>query len=513
MRRLRSGPTALGARPIALGALLIAFVAHSAPVAAQVVVPLTTIGSETAERGRLAQLVGQAPIDSVLLRAPSRTTAHLPGRRLAVIAPEVRVLSNSALPNSENDGSLRGGRGVSTLQLTGVDLVAGRVHVVLAPQFVAEENRGFQAIPYPERRIPSRSPWANPFHPPPESIDLPLRFGTEATAWVDAGQSSVTVNAGALSLGVANENIWWGPGIRNAIILSNNAPGFPHAFLRPSSALRTGIGELDFDVIAGRLHDSPFFNETTTTRSLGGLALTWRPNFDPQLQLGFSRLRISGTTGHDQMSSLFGRWVFPAAGLEAYGEWARFEDPTSLRDFLESPNHSQGYTMGLQWAHRAVLGGTLRLQTELSYLEPDATLRVRPVRTSYTSTDVPQGFTERGQLLGAAIGPGSSSQSVAMDVFGAPWRWGLFAGRVRRDNGVLFEPIVPEVKRADVTLLAGMRASTVWRRVRALVEYSYQTRLNYLFQSYLDDPATGRTGGIDIGNRTLSVTFSTAIRQ
>ena len=78
---------------------------------------------------------------------------------------------------------------------------------------------------------------------------------------------------------------------------------------------------------------------------------------------------------------------------------------------------------------------------------------------------------------------------------------------------MLFERIVPEVKRGDITLLAGVRGSRVWHGIRALVDYSYQTRLNYLFQAYLDDAATGKTGGVDIGNRTLSVTLSTAIRS
>src|SRR5690606_16536278 len=52
----------------------------------------------------------------------------------------------------------------------------------------------------------------------------------------------------------------------------------------------------------------------------------------------------------DQILSLFARWVFPGAGFEAYAEWARFEQPASLRDLLTAPGHSQGYTLGLQWA-------------------------------------------------------------------------------------------------------------------------------------------------------------------
>ena len=78
---------------------------------------------------------------------------------------------------------------------------------------------------------------------------------------------------------------------------------------------------------------------------------------------------------------------------------------------------------------------------------------------------------------------------------------------------MLFEPIVPEIKRADVNLFTGVRASTTWREMRALVEVTNQVRLNYLFQAYLDDPVSGKTGGVDINNRVLSLTLSTAVKH
>jgi len=495
--------------------LSLALHALIAPAAAQRLIPLVLIGSETEERARLSQLTDSTARDGVLLRAPSRG-AYVwsdSAEHVALVAPEARLLRNSALFNSQNDAGLRAGRGINTIITAGFEIRFGRARLILAPQFVAEENRPFQVIPYPQGDSVRRSVWANPFHPLPESIDLPLRFGNEAQARLEAGQSSLTISAGPLAVGAASENIWWGPGIRNAIVLSNNAPGIPHLFVRPTTPITTGAGDFDFDVIAGQLHDSPFFERERTTRSLAGVALTWRPPFDRGLELGFSRLRMDGKTGHDQMSSLFGRWVFPTAGFEAYGEWARFEDPASLRDFLEFPTHSQGYTFGLQWARPVFSGSTFRLQAEATYLEPDASLRLRPVRTTYTSSAVPQGFTEQGQVLGAAIGPGSSSQWIAGDVFGAPWRVGAFAGRIRTDNGVLFEPIVPDEKRADITLFTGLRASSAWHGVQALIEFTNQVRLNYLFQAYLDNRLTGETGGIDIGNRTLSLTLSAAVKN
>lgn len=477
--------------------------------------PFILLGSEQEERLRLAQLLGGSADDGMLLRSPSRFRRWTPdstGWRVRVLAPELRIAANSALPVSLNDGPLRASRGFNGMVTAGVDLRFGDVRIVLAPQFIAEQNLAFQVIQYPQGPTLPRSVWANPFHPLPESIDLPLRFGDQPNRRVDAGQSSVTLQLGRTEVGAATENIWWGPGIRNAIILSNNAGGFPHLLARSREPMSTRLGSFDFDIVLGQLTESSFFDldGSNDYRTVAGGALAWRPAGATGLQLGLSRLRISGTEGHDQMSSLFGRWLFPSAGFEMYAEWARFEDPKSLRDFLEYPNHAQGYTLGLQWAHPLAQRRTFRLQTEVSYLEPSASLRLRPVLTSYTSQQVPQGFTQRGEVLGASIGPGSSSQWLAGDVFAPSWRVGVFAGRVRYDNGTLYEPIVPGFKLQDLSILGGVRASRAYRGVHLAVEFTDTARLNYLYQAYIADPIATTSGGVDLANRTLNVIVSFA---
>jgi hypothetical protein len=134
----------------------------------------------------------------------------------------------------------------------------------------------------------------------------------------------------------------------------------------------------------------------------------------------------SAQAGRDQIFSFFGRWLLAPANFEAYVEWARFEEPKSLRDFLEYPGHSEGYTLGFQWAHPVPPFTVFRLQGEASYLEPDPSLRLRPTAVTYTSRAVPQGFTNRGETLGASIGPGGSSQWLAADMFSDFWRLGAY---------------------------------------------------------------------------------------
>ncbi len=474
-----------------------------------------SLGGETDERWRIEQLRPGGTSDGVLLRSVSRRASQRGDtiHDVVVLLPELRFIRNSALPFSSNAGALRPGRGVSAALEAGAEIRWKSLHVLFAPEFNAEENRPFQVLPYPLGEQPARSVWANPFHPPPESLDLPLRFGDHASTRLNLGQSTITYQIGAVDVGASTENLWWGPGIRNAILLSNNAPGFPHALARPARPLKVGAGRIDFDLVLGRLSESEYFDGDVSNDHplLAGGAMTWRADTSAGLQLGLARLRISGPMGHDQMTSIFGRWLFPDAGFEAYTEWARFQDPSSLRDFLEFPSHEQGYTHGLQWAHPLARRRTFRLQAEVSYLEPSASYRLRPVPSSYTSNSVLQGFTNGGKILGASTGPGSSAQWLAGDVLADRWRVGLFVGRIRYDNGTQFLPLIPQASGPDVTLLEGVRVMRDFARWRVSLEAVDGVRLEYLFQGgYVPVDQTNPAGfkGIDISNRTLSVTVT-----
>jgi hypothetical protein len=505
--------------------------------------PLVTLTGEAQERLRLHQLLGESSPVGFLIRSASGLTPTPNARaawELGAIAPELRVVYNSGLPFSLNEGALWAGRGLNEGLTTGVFARVGRVRLIVAPTLVSEENKNFQVIPYPQNATNPRNVWANPFHPLPESVDLPLRFGNQRRTRLDPGQTSLTIDAGAVAFGAATENLWWGPGIQNAITLSNNAPGFPHLFIQSREPIHTAAGIFNAQWILGQLTESPFFDDSASNnkRALDGVVVTWSPLSDSGLTLGVARLVMAQAgkrfpmsaafdvlrsvghvdtdtsspppkKGRDQIFSLFGRWVFAPAGLEAYAEWARFEEPLSLRDLMEYPGHSEAYTLGLQWAHRLSTTETFRLQSEASYLEPDPSLRLRPVATTYTSRGVPQGFTERGQTLGAAIGPGSSSQQLAGDVFARGWRIGSYLGRIRWDNGTQFEPVVPQFRRQDVSVFAGVRGSVSWRDVNLLVDFAHGARFNYLYQSYILGPES--FGGIDLINNTLAVTLSTAV--
>jgi len=513
----------------------LAALAHIVPVAAaaQGVAHgrLVTPGSFADDSARLASLMTRTAYPYSLLRSAATMAPRLPGNRdalrIALILPEQYVIRNSALPFSLNDGAVWAGRGVSYRVRAGFRAEAGPVRLVVAPEFLRTENRPF-ALLMPRSsppKPPGRNELSSPWHTGPESIDLPLRFGTSAFSEWDFGQSTLDVSVGRIIIGLSKENEWWGPGVRNAIVMSTNASGIPRFIVRTRGPVTTRIGTVEARLFVGGLRESRYFDFTTADdrRSISALAVQWSPRSAPNVTIGFTRavyapvsswnrvpIRVldalirnpgrpnnylPGDTvvvpGPDQVFSLFGRWAFPGQGFEVYAEWARNELPTSLRDFLTAPNHTQGYTLGLHWAQAAGPVGTMRVQLEVTYLEKSPTLRDRPVGTWYTSRAVPQGYTNQGQTIGAAIGPGASSQWVAVDYFAPRWQAGVFASRIRWDGEALYT--FPTSNFAgnpnkwcshDTSLLFGVRGAL--RASFGLVELSYgvDNRLNVFFQQF-----------------------------
>jgi hypothetical protein len=496
---------------------------------------------------RLAQLLGRTGSAGYLIRSPSSTAPSLTGGaglslRWELIAPHARLVHNSDLPFSQNQGAMWAGRGSNYALMVGVRAALGPLTVTWAPEWFHQQNLDFQTIVNAD---PERSPWASVWHLRPESIDQPQRFGPDAFTTATPGQSSITLDVGPVTAGAATENQWWGPGIRNAIVMSTNAAGIPHVFLRTRRPLESRLGVLDAKWMLGRLEESQHFDfdDANDLRSFSGLAIAFAPGFDRDLTLGLARA-VVGTArgsvgreaagdafrsigqpnaprradplrepGFDQILSLFARWVFPASGFEAYAEWARLEEPTSLRDLIVEAQHSQGYTLGLQWA-RPVAGRSLvRLQAEATNLEPSSYLHPQRLISSYTSRGVEQGYTHRGQVIGAAIGPGASGQWFAADYLAPRWRAGAFAHRVRWETAAFYTsaPNPPPFFTRDVTVLAGVRGGVRLAGVELTASASTGRRYNYLFQNTGTDFGDDRA--VDIRNRTFELSLTPLARM
>src|SRR5690606_37923099 len=93
-------------------------------------------------------------------------------------------------------------------------------------------------------------------------------------------------------LGVGNRSRWWGPGIRNAILVSDNAPGFVHAFLGTRRPVDVGPASLEAFYMYGGLEQSEWFEGGTDGpgRFVTGLVVSISPDWPRGLSLGVGRL-------------------------------------------------------------------------------------------------------------------------------------------------------------------------------------------------------------------------------
>jgi len=505
------------------------------------------------ERQRLSELVGEQTAIPMTLRSVSAMITRLEPaeRKLGWFRPELQLVNNGSLPWSINDGDMWAGRGMNAMLAGGFFARYGRVQIVVAPQLISEANKYFQLhVPGIDRpAVPAdRSPWQFEWYAAgPYSVDMPTRFGDRAIGRLSAGQSSISVGIRNFQVGLSNENEWWGPGIGNALVLSNNAPGFPHYFIRTGKPISTRIGDIDARWLVGGLTESGFFDTTSTNnlRSITAGALSLKLRKPAGLTVGVTRSVWETATGwgqiparwlelfhpigwpnrvplndsllapggRDQIFSLFGRWVMPESGFELYGEWGRTEFPPSLRNFLIAPNHTQAYTVGFQWRRPGLRPDDFwRVQAENTSVEQSATFRDRPLGVWYTSRKVIQGYTNRGQPLGASVGPGSSGQNLNIDYMRPLWSLGVKAGRMRLNEDVrsiYYTNNLPFYYKTwcshDIDLYYGLRASGQAAVGFAALDLTFGNRIQPWFQTFTGCPSGSNM--VDIRNNTVSITF------
>lgn len=432
------------------------------------------------EYARAAELAGAAPIRSRLFRrysdearlelcAPAdrlpwgrKLRPNLPEDRLTVeiVKPQAMLVENSTFPDDRNDGALWAGRGKNTLVMAGVAFRWGKLSGAILPTVTYQENQEFETIT--SVRLAGYSQQIHPWHP--GMIDWPQRFGTESYRTVHPGQSFIRFEDRGLALTLSTENLWWGPAQRYPILLGNTAPGFPHIVFGTARPRDVRFAELQARAIWGRLDESPHFDEDPNNdhRLFAGVSVELRPYVIPGFYLGLSRVHVVSLAGlgfHRQLIApvwgvggdsyfgqhpgyrllgISGRWVFPEAGVEFYGEWVTRAQWTGLRDFLREPGRGQAFLLGFQ--HLNTTGRFwVRTYGELVQLGGSPKLpRYGGPISYYTDVRIPQGHTHRGQLLGAAIGPGSDAQILGIDLI-SPWTTiGIFAERIRHDDDTYF---------------------------------------------------------------------------
>lgn len=368
------------------------------------------------------------------------------GLKLKIFGPEWFNSYNTAAPYGQNDGALWQGRGYNTSFTTGVRLEGYGFEATLKPQLCFSQNLDFEIMP---SNCDSEFGyfWG---YGKNIGIDAPQRFGDKAFFTFDWGDSEIRYSWKTLTIGFGTQSIWLGPAQINPILHSNNAPTYPKIDI---GLRKTEInipwwdlylGDLEFRCWAGKLTESDYFDndESNNNNLISAFSINWAlPWIFEGLTIGINRTMLSkwnkispytlfeiyipwmrsiaGKDESDQRASITLDYLIPNAGFEIYFEWARNDFQTEDGNFLRYPFHTQAWTVGGQKSFQITNQIFGKLLFEFSVLEcsHDYMTTYPWFCTFYAHHKVTQGYTNKGQWLGAGIGTGGNSQYFGIQVF------------------------------------------------------------------------------------------------
>ncbi len=360
-----------------------------------------------------------------LLNPGKRIYGSASGKSSILILPfswQQRYIGNPSY--IRNDGAMIPAKGYQSLVSAGFFVKSGPLSIQIKPEYVFAGNEEFRE-------------YLSHFG----SADLPVRFGKDPYSRLSWGQSSIRLNFDPVSIGLSNENLWWGPGKQNSLLMSNTAPGFKYFTLNTTRPLKTPVGSLEAQIIAGRLEGSGYTDALPDDwRYLSGLVLSYQPRWVPGVFLGMTRSfqtyskDMDDSFGdyfplfqafqkvktneddkrRDQLTSLFARWLLVKSRAEVYFEYGLNDHSYNTRDFLMSPEHSRAYTLGMNKLipYKGRKDEYIQLSIELTHLEQSVDRILREAGEWYVHHQVIHGYTNRGEVLGAGIGPGGNFQSL-----------------------------------------------------------------------------------------------------
>lgn len=473
--------------------------------------------------------------------------------RFQVLPVMVRTQFNEGYGFGINDGPMIPNRGMQYLFNAGFYFEYGPLSIQLQPEVMHAGNQYFQGFPLDHWG----STWLQ-YYEWLNTADIPERFGGSPYTYLSLGQSSIRLNLGEVSLGVSNENLWWGPGRNASLLMSNHAPGFLHLTLNTRKPVQTPFGSFEGQLIAGRLEDSGFApphdnyvyantplyvpkRPQEDWRYLSGLVLSYQPKWLPGLFLGFSSVSqmyhtdkqqladylpvFNGEKGpesisrpdvdkRNQLSAGYFRWIDTNGHFEFYGEYGSNGNSRTLYDFLINPDKNRAFTLG--FSNLIPLKRTDEFfQIGMEMTQTGQTIRdVILARNSwYTHPHVRHGYTHKGQVLGFGYGPGSNVLSLD-----AAWvkgfnRLGFALEYINHNNDFYYKRFeeIKDWRRKYVDIVPSLLAE--WRFQNLLVagKFQYVNTLNYKW--YLENhPEIYFVPGLDQQTFVAQVGISYLIR-
>jgi len=385
-----------------------------------------------------------------------------------VYGPEWYNSYNTAAPYGQNDGALWQGKGYNTSLTAGARLEAYGLELTFKPQVSFSQNKEFDLMD-------NSAYYTNIYayiwgYGNNVGVDAPQRFG-DSSFWVyDWGDTEIRWSWRRLTFGFGTQSPWLGPAWLNPILHSNNAATYPKldAGLRKTKIYlpfsEWYVGEIEGRLWTGYLSESSYFDNDSSNdhNMIHGLSMSYAPSFIPGLTLSAARTCLvkwkmsnlkkafpsqsnyigsDASNGEDQRASIAADWLFPAVGFEVYGELG-FDDGLHYDD--STPGHARIYTVGLK--KELLLSKAYDLRSEIIFewnnTEMSQDFQLQWPYNFGFHHQITQGYTNKGQWIGAGSGYGGRSFYLGYKVYYRKGNVLIFFHRWQPDNNYIYSKAI-----------------------------------------------------------------------
>ena len=348
---------------------------------------------------------------------------------------------NTDHPYGWNDGAMSFSKGYQMQVGAGIFASFGNLKVQLRPEFVKTASGQYE----------TNQSWG---------------LVTNGLSKILPGQSSIRYDLGKVSLSASTQNLWWGPGIINSMLMSNNAPGFFHYSFATNRPLKTFLGNFQFQLISATLKQDSSqgfehrnlkkLNIQNRDRAYNALTFTFQPVIMKNITFGLTRAfqnlaenNIAGfvpkylpvlgsffgsayndTINRDQILSFNTRWVFPKNHAEVYFEFGYNDAKDNFRDLMLDMSHASGYIFGFKKLSYLNKMDYLDFGAEVIRMAQTPSYLMRNAGNFYEHGRMTEGYTHNNQILGAGSGFGNNMQTVNLS-YNRGWnKYGLIFNHI-----------------------------------------------------------------------------------
>ena len=191
----------------------------------------------------------------------------------------------------------------------------------------------------------------------------------------------------------------------------------------------------------------------------------------------------------DQAAGVFLRWFWKDSNAEIYVDYNHNDSKQNIRDLLLDSDHSRAVTVGLQKVFK-INSDNYLFSWEWTQMEQTASRLLRNAGSWYEHTYIYDGYTNKGEVLGAGIGPGSNSQYFSINRVRGKEKIGIAFEIIDQDNDFYHEAFASanDPRRYWKDFNLHVNFSKKYKNLWLSSNLIYSRSLNYQWD--LDDSAT-----------------------